>query len=324
MKSLSQQESNTLYVIKSFAILCVVAAHMPFGNAYPVAEIVRISLSQIGVIIFFISSGFFYTRKKNDSKNFWGKKAKSVLIPWVIWSIAVYLFSVLITRSLSEFPLSYLKVFFGIGHVYWYLTILFILFVIFKYIYTYAKDWLLYICMAMSIGSVLLSAFGAIKFSYLNQYLNVFNWVGFFALGILIRRKNWLLKIAKISFFLVAFALLILFIVLSVIRGTLIEAYIDIYSIPIELCGFICCLFFSKLLSSNKVLIDLGKKSFLIYLMHIQIAGAINTRLPYNTVFLILRPFIALAVCYLFTKILEFVMRKLKLSKYNYVFGLGR
>lgn len=322
MKSLSQQESNILYVIKSFAILCVVTAHMPFGNAYPVAEIVRMSLSQIGVIIFFISSGFFYTRKKNDSRQFYKKKAKTVLIPWVIWSLFVYLILVLITRSLSGFPLSYLKVFFGIGHVYWYLTILFICYVIFRYIY--AKDEFLYICMAITIGSVLLSAFGVIKYSYLNQYLNVFNWVGFFALGILIRRKNLLLKITKIPFFIVAFALLIIFIVLSVIRGSQIEAYIDILSIPIELCGFISCLFFSKLLSSIKVLIDLGKKSFPIYLMHIIVAGAINTRLPYNTVFFILRPFIALAVCYIISKTLEYVMKKLKLSEYNYIFGLGR
>lgn len=76
MKSLSQQESNILYVIKSFAILCVVTAHMPFGNAYPVAEIVRMSLSQIGVIIFFISSGFFYTQRKMIADSFTKRKRK--------------------------------------------------------------------------------------------------------------------------------------------------------------------------------------------------------------------------------------------------------
>ena len=320
---ISKKESNMLYCLKAFAILSVVSAHMPFGGD-TIAEFVRISFSQIGVIIFFISSGFFYSRKRNDEKCFWKKKTKYLFIPWVLWSSIVYLISAFISRSFNGFPLSYIKAILGIGNVYWYLSVLVILFILFKYIYFYTHNWPLYLCIVISIVSIYLSAFGVIKYVYLSHYYNVLNWIGFFALGILIRRKNWISKLAQIPFFSVAIVAWALLVLMVVKRGTMFDGYIDVYSLPIELCGFVSFLFLSKILSKSRLLVDLGKKSFLIYLMHLQIAGAINTRLPYNTLFYILRPFIAVTVCYLLTKIFEFLINKLQLNKYNYILGLNR
>lgn len=57
--------SNTLYVIKFFAILFVISAHMTFitsdiKQTEVVADSIRNTLGQIGVPIFFIVSGYFY------------------------------------------------------------------------------------------------------------------------------------------------------------------------------------------------------------------------------------------------------------------------
>ena len=98
--------------------------------------------------------------------------------------------------------------------------------------------------------------------------------------------------------------------------------YANRFCLLVELSGFLFCLNLSYALSGFGLLKDIGKKSFFIYLAHMQIAGVINTRLPYNTIFFILRPVIALAVVYIGAKIAELMLKKLKLSKMNFLIGL--
>ena len=320
---ITKTQSNSLFVAKAFAILSVICAHMTFTNEYIVAETIRNCLGQIGVCVFLILSGFFYKRKENDSKEFWSKKLKSVFVPWLLLSICTFMLSAVLKRLLSGFPFSFIQYFLGFGSLYWYMTISFILFVVFKYI---TKNWQLVVCVIISILSVYLSFFKIIPYNqYFNQYLNPFNWVGFFALGILLRKENLLDKLINIKAFVFAFIGFVMSIV-AVIAFRLNEflSYTDVTSLFTEIFGFIVVLNLSNWLSNSKLLIDIGKKSFFIYLMHIQVAGAINTRLPYNTVFFILRPFIALAVCYIIAVVFKFILEKIKLSKFCFAFGLGR
>lgn len=319
---LTKTQSNSLYVAKAFAILSVVCAHMTFTNEYTIAETVRNCLGQIGVCIFFITSGFFYKRIDNDSKEFWAKKLKNAFIPWLVISGCTFLLSTVLSRSLSGFPLSYIKYFLGLGSLYWYMTISFILFAVFKYI---TKNWQLILCVFMSVISVYLTAFEVIPHNeYFNQYINPFNWIGFFALGILIRKENWLEKLINAKMFVFSVIGLVISILFAVLRDNEIKSYVDVTSLFIEIFGFMVVLNLSKLLAKNKLLIDVGKKSFFIYLMHIQIAGLINTRLPYNIVFFVLRPFIALAICYVISIVFKYILKILRLSKFNCVFGLDR
>ena len=67
---------------------------------------------------------------------------------------------------------------------------------------------------------------------------------------------------------------------------------------------------------------DIGRKSYLIYLIQMQPAGMINTRLPYNVPFFVLRPFIALALIYIAVKLFEFVLEKTSLKKHAELFAL--
>ena len=53
-----------------------------------------------------------------------------------------------------------------------------------------------------------------------------------------------------------------------------------------------------------------------------QVAGIINTRLPYNPLFFVLRPFIALAVLYIAAFVISFILKKIKLDKYAYLIAL--
>lgn len=320
---ITKTQSNSLFVAKAFAILSVICAHMTFTNEYMVADIIRSCLAQIGVCVFFILSGFFYKRQENDCKEFWSKKLNNVLVPWFLISTCTFMLSVVINRSLSGFPLSYVKYFLGFGSLYWYMTISFILFAVFKYI---TKNWQLVLCVIISIISVYLSFFNIIPHNqYFNQYLNPFNWVGFFALGILLRKFNLLDKLTNTKAFVLSFiGLAISIVAATVFREKEFMSYIDATSLFTEVFGFTAVLNFSNWLANSKLLVDIGKKSFFIYLMHIQFVGFINSRLPYNPVFLVLRPFIALAVCYVVAVLFKCILKLLKLDKYSFIFGLDR
>lgn len=234
---------------------------------------------------------------------------------------AAFLLSAALSGSVDGFPLSYIKWVLGIGSHYWYMTVMLVCFVLFKCLFysdhsEYIKRIWLYLCIVVSVISVLLSACNIIVYNAsFNQYTNVLNWIGWFSLGLLVREKKWLDRITSWKLFAVACSLLIVFTALSSSRGIIIEAYVDMYSVPIEVCGGICVLFVAKLLCNSNVLVDIGKKSFFIYLIHIQLAGMINTRLPYNAVFFVVRPYIAVAVCYLLAKASEWVLKKLKCSE---------
>ena len=71
LKMTDKKTSDALYVIKSFAILSVIAAHMGFvppenGGSFSIAESIRLALGQTRVTIFLIVSGFYYKRRKGD------------------------------------------------------------------------------------------------------------------------------------------------------------------------------------------------------------------------------------------------------------------
>lgn len=319
---ITKKESNMWYVMKAFAILFVVMAHMTFTGNYHIAEIIRTSIGQIGVVIFFVSSGYFYLRNPHDSKKYWTKKTKTLFVPWLIMSTAIFILSALLFGAPDNVLFAYFKNFFGVGTVYWYMTTITVMLMIFRFI---NKDILLYTCMTISVISIAMSAMGIIKYTdWFNQYLNVFNWVGFFALGVLVRKYNLVEKMINNKIALISLIGAVVTVVVAVIKGATIEAYIDFTSLFIELFGLVLILNLSIVLANNKLLIDIGKKSFFIYLMHIQIVGAINTRLPYNVTFFILRPFIGLAVCYIITVLFSFILSKLRLEKIEFIFGLNR
>ncbi len=320
--TITKKESNMWYVMKAFAIFFVVMAHMSFSGDYHTAEIIRTSIGQIGVVIFFISSGYFYSRKPDDSKVFWQKKLKTFFLPWFLIATGIFFLSAILFGMPENLPVAYLKNLFGVGTLYWYMTVTTVLMILFKFI---KKDIFLYVCIVISVISVILSATGLFVYKGdFNQYLNVFSWVGFFTAGILLRKYNILQKLINTNFLIVSFLGIAVAVIVAVLRNITIEAYIDITSLLIEISGFVFVLNISNILANNNFFIDIGKKSFFIYLIHIQIVGIINTRLPYNALFFIIRPIAGLAVCYIIAKIFKFILDKFKLKKYSYIFGLDR
>ena len=322
--NLSKQKSNAFYVARAFAIFSVICAHMSFGKEYVVPEIIRGCISEIGVCVFFLVSGFFYQRKSGDTVDFWKKKFIGIIIPWFFISTLVFLVSAVLLHALDFTVFSFIKNFLGIGTHFWYMTVLIITFILFKFI---TKKWQYITCMTISVISVYTSAIVlAVYSSRINQFLNVFNWIGFFALGIILRETdaiNTVLNLNKKIVLLFSSGLcMVVCICIQILTDIPTNSYISLTSLPFELSGIVFVLVLSDILCNNRVLADIGKKSFFIYLTQIQFVGFINTRLPYNTVFFILRPIISLIICYILSVLFVKALKFLKLEKVSVLFGI--
>ena len=73
---LTREESNSFFIYKAFAILCVIAAHVSSiiigaGRLAFINSSFWAMMARIGVGVFFLVSGFFFHREKRDTLIFW-------------------------------------------------------------------------------------------------------------------------------------------------------------------------------------------------------------------------------------------------------------
>lgn len=131
----------------------------------------------------------------------------------------------------------------------------------------------------------------------ITPYLNILNWMGFFALGILIRRKFASLKMRAQPLILAAF--IAIFDCAGLCRHE-IYTYFSLNSYFFEVGGSIVLISLSYYINKKyfigQVLLYSGKNSFFIYLLHMQIVQFICSRIPYNVIWDIVRPVIGLLV----------------------------
>jgi peptidoglycan/LPS O-acetylase OafA/YrhL len=129
----------------------------------------------------------------------------------------------------------------------------------------------------LNLISLVLTSFGIIDqiwenylgFGSFNNYLNTFNWLGFFSLGVLLKRnmKYWLDKLNKNIFFILItyLSLLILSILLEPSSG----GYFSKLAIPLELAGMFMFFSFATLNIFHKPIVyKISKFTFTIYLLH--------------------------------------------------------
>ena len=88
-KNTDFNESDMFMVSRAFAAMSVVAAHLSFRESYVGAFLERIGT--IGVVAFFIMSGFFFRPNKFVGyKDLLKKKLESIIIPWIILGSAMW------------------------------------------------------------------------------------------------------------------------------------------------------------------------------------------------------------------------------------------
>ena len=314
--------SRTVYVLRAISIICVVAAHC--DSFLSNAEIIRRLLGTIGVPSFLICSGYFFNQKE-PAKQFWMKKLKNIIVPWIIWGIITYAISELFgEKRISIYQC--LKWILGYKTWLYYVPVLLICFFLGRFCTN--RLWII-LYLGLFFVSWSLSYLGVLSNGVITLYQNPFNHVGFFILGMLLSKSNWLtLKITKDK----KVVVLILFIIISLVYafcGKGIGYWASIFSIPFELLAFIVLFWFAGFLADWNILVQIGKKSFFIFFVHMQIGIEISKKiifrwLPSGIIALeylsvIIEPVAITLVCYSIWVLMKNIFKLIKMDKYGWV-----
>ena len=211
--------SKQTYILKFYAI-CLVALVHSYFKAIDINSLVFVltKISCVGVFIFFILSGYFFHPKKG----FWKKKLLAIIVPWCICAIIMYGYQCFHHNQIFTAK-GVINYFVGNGSFLYFLSMLM---ACYGLCYFYKKFfWIIFCFMGATVISVFLTSLDILPhsvfsqrwfFTYLNPYLNVFNWIGFFSIGILIQQTDKLGQLFQISrkywYFLLLLYSLILFI----------------------------------------------------------------------------------------------------------------
>ena len=188
--------NETIDYIKGLAIISVISAHCNavLGTTNRLAVMSSLLLQNIGtlgVICFFVISGMLFHHPGKDVRQFFDKKIRNIIIPWFISATCVYLYVYL--RKPPITLKGCLNFVLGNGSYCYYLTVLMVLYALFTLLPFMRKNSVLLICEGITVVStVWFYSIGGV-----NPYLNIFNWIGYFALGVQISENQEIWKKIK-------------------------------------------------------------------------------------------------------------------------------
>ena len=295
---MEKDNSEYIYIFKFLCILSVISAHSQISLGYndtlfALFEKVLSSFGCLGVAGFFILSGYFFSHNKRKFKEFWKRKVKQLLVPWIVWGGINNILSVIVSnKNISPY-----NILFGWVGAYYIVNLL-----IFYLIFWKLKNKkILKICFILSILSQILYAVFKSKMN-LNAYFVFPIWANWFILGLLLKDKiNYIIYFTKKYKNILLFVLII-----TIIIGTLINIdYWCIYFILVALSGLLglCGLahYLQKTNLLKKQIIDIGKNTMLIMFNNFYITVLISKILMLTkiTILILLAPILTISVEYI-------------------------
>lgn len=263
---ISKRLSDNLYVLKALSIVSVVTAHSTFldcNNRFIGALLGNFSCA--GVCIFFVLSGYFFCVPNESFLQFFRKKTLRICLPWVIAASITYSLRFLKSGFYINIP-EYIKYLIGYGSLYYYLTMLLVLYLIYWIIGN--NKIAVYISIVLSLLSVILTAYEIID---VYPYLNPLNWCVFFAAGILLRSYKLEIIPKRLNVIVsIIFGVILIFFAFLGVKG---EYYWFPFSLLNETMHIIFLYCVSCLISGflRGLLKQLGKLTFPIFLYHMPI-----------------------------------------------------
>ncbi len=323
------KQNDTISYIKGLAMMSAVSAHcnsIGWGNSVAeISSLILQNIGTIGVICFFILSGVLFHPTADRGVQYLRKKAASMLLPWCISGTAVFLY-VYLRKPPITFS-NYINFLLGNGSYLYYMSVLFLLYIIFGLFPFMRKKNTLIICVIVTIISTIwMYSPGGI-----NPYMNVLNWSGYFALGILIQqhqnRVDIFLKRA-FKYRVIVYSLYSAIIIWQVIneRGgyyfngiNVVFCWVGAFSI---ILGGISVARRDGLISRNVQ--RLGVDSLFVYLWHMPIAGVTAFVMNIGALqnFVLLRPIIVCTVMLTALKVTSTVIEKTHMTRFGRVIGI--
>lgn len=293
-------ERNYIYVLKFFAVISIVSAHVATisnqSSLNILASNILTSISSFGVAIFFLISGYLFYSNSNNIRQFFLKKIINIAIPWIMTGTLVFLYIALRKGGLNIG--GWLNFLLGNGSYLYYLTLLSSFYIVF---WKYRNKIIILGSFILFIISLTLTANGLLE--GINPYLNPFNFIGYFALGLFIRSEKYsLLEIGNIISSKKILVIIAFFIVTILInKYNITSGYFGNATIISQFVTVLMILSISLWKNLyNDLFISIGKESFAIYLLHMPIAGIIValTNLIGNGFVTLIRPIIVIAIVY--------------------------
>lgn len=292
---INELDRKAISLLRILAIFSVITAHvnnvsMVNGTIGWIVACFWDAFGQVGVVCFFILGGFLYHREVDDGKKFAKKKFISIIIPWLLSACLTYALSCILNHHIDF--IGALKWIMGFGTWYYYVTVFLVFLFLFKAIWR--RDGILYACMVLTICSIAIyNLIPSILYQIpLTPYLNIFNWIGFFALGVIIRKKNLHTRFSKVGALVFALIVSVFSLVLMFISDRF--GYFYLLSIFWELSAAMILWFTARYLAERKwtgAFVPVGNDTYCIYLFHMQIVQFFTGLLPDGIVFAITKPF---------------------------------
>lgn len=311
--------NEKIYTLKFFAIFSVVCAHscsVSSEHSFYDVMISRIleSIGSVGVGVFMFVAGLFFYNSKKNFFDFFLTKIKTLIIPWVFSGSVVYLYVKLRKGRVDFF--SYVKWILGVDTYLYFMTVL--LFIYLLCFFVRKNKAINLFLIIVSIISNILTSFGF--FDFVSPYLNPFNFLFLFVMGLLCAEYDFLRKMVSINKKFYLCGLFFYLIVISVLAlNGIIVTYFKWFFILIEITVLFCLCGISNVINNcNKHVVDIGKLSFSVYLLHMPLAGIVSNLLGKIDLFLItmLRPVLVLFITYVSIKFLLFISKKLSFERW--------
>lgn len=316
--------SNTFYAYKAMAILFVVMMHCIYSTR-PVSRVAG-AFGILGVPIFFFTSGFFFDRRE-ATKVFWKKKMRSIVIPWLLYGTLLYLFACAL-NNFSKVELPFLKWIIGNGSWLYYVPVLIQCFILFRICDNKWFDMVVFLLFILSNVLCVLDIIDHLP--WYTKYQMVFNWCGFFQLG-MIARKNILAVITLLNRKPVKAAIVGLWILSAIYYFT--TDFVGYWS-PVafvhELLGIVAFFVIADTcLKKVNLLVDIGKNTYVIFFLHMQFGIPTVRRIftplglmENEWVRLLLQPASIVLSVYAGIKAVQWISKKFGLEKITRIFRI--
>ena len=306
----------------AMAILSIVSAHITIRSSEMLANLYA-AIGSIGVVLLLIKAGYYF--KSYPFAVLVKKKFVSVILPWAILGSLVFVVNTILTSGIFNI-VDLLLWLVGYKTYLYFVIVLLLCFLLF-----YKNNTVTLIsAIAINAISLVLTACGVmdpiIEALHITNYLNILNWIGFFAIGILLSRVNEeklysFIKSTRLIWIGISLAGTV-FITLSGYRVGYFSSFGWLYEIISTLSILGLCTFGFM---ENKLLSGISSYGYAIYLLHMMFIGVLGK--VYNQ-HIVLTAIANIIVCLFICFILyagNYIATKIKLGKiYGTIIGLRK
>lgn len=309
------QKNMEVYIIKSMALVSVVSAHCYNVHAGPdgfpmYCSLLLRNIGTVGVLCFFIVSGYLYHPEKYTARQLVNKKAKTVLLPWFLAGLC----SVILRNYKPAIAVLYIL---GYRSMLYFLPLLILCFLVFYFPIMRKRT----VCIAMIIVTlastiwfydllyrVLLVPLG-IDPEVWRGYLNPLNWLGYFALGVLAQNemKYWRKYLYSPVTGMIAGTVFVTALAYQLIIGSPGSYFYGGGCFAVRMSGVVLTFSMARIIRNrienqheviSKAFTEVGKDSYSIYLWHFLINRIIVFlfNFPILIHLVLLRPIIIIAI----------------------------